>query len=307
MKTVLIIGNKGYIGSKLMKDFKNLYNLNGIDIGWFSTNPESSIDYNDLNEEYIKSFDSIVLLAGHSSVKMCNNDMQSSFNNNVRNFANLLYKMKENQKLIYASSSSVYGIVGSNTVDETYNNFIPHNDYDVTKYCIDLLAQRSYVQYYGLRFGTVNGYSPIVRNDVMINSMTYNAIINNEIKLYIKETIRPILGINDLSKAIQVIIESDNDNRGIYNLASFSDTAEGIANSVSRITGIKINHYDVDPNNIGNAKMETKSYNFDIDCSKFKETFNFTFKDTAENITKELVENFNKIEFTNRNKNIKYE
>ena len=304
MKKVLLIGSEGYIGSRLKADLSSEYELCGIDIGWYGCGNE---DFNLLKENYVKSFDTIILLAGHSSVKMCDGDMESAFNNNVRNFINLLYKMKDDQKLIYASSSSVYGMVGEKAVDETYDSFIPHNDYDVTKHMIDLLAQRSKVQYYGLRFGTVNGYSPRVRNDVMINSMTYSAVFEKEIKLFIKDIIRPILGMNDLVNSVKTIIESEHDNRGIYNLASFSDTAEGIAHSVSNVTGAEIKNYDVDPLNITNSKLQTKCYNFNIDSSKFKKTFNFEFSDSAESITRDLLEKIDQIEFSNRNQKIKYE
>lgn len=300
MKKILIIGNSGYIGSKLSNDYSNEYMIHGIDTGWFTKIPTPT-DFNSLTAEYIQCFDVVILLAGHSSVKMCESSLSSAFNNNVRNFMNLLNKMSDKQRLIYASSSSVYGIVGTNIVDETYTNFIPQNHYDVTKYTIDLLAQRSNIEYYGLRFGTVNGYSPRLRSDVMINSMTYSALTDGEIKLYIKDIQRPILGINDLSRAIKTILDSDSDNRGIYNLASFSDTAENIAINVSSVTGKPIKHYEADPTNISNSKLQTKCYDFDIDSSKFIKTYNFEFSDTARSLTQELVNNFSSIEFSNRN------
>ena len=56
-----------------------------------------------------------------------------------------------------------------------------------------------------LRFGTVNGYSPFLESDVMINVV--NSHINDgHIKLYIKDTMRPILGINDLCEGIRYIL-----------------------------------------------------------------------------------------------------
>ena len=59
------------------------------------------------------------------------------------------------------------------------------NNYDISKHCIDLYAEKSDLQYYGLRFGTLNGYAPITRTDVMINAMTSSALLNGEIKLYV--------------------------------------------------------------------------------------------------------------------------
>jgi nucleoside-diphosphate-sugar epimerase len=309
MKNILLIGGNGYVGSRLYKDHHESYNIISIDSCWFDNPivPTIEKDFNDLTEDFLSKFDVIILLAGHSSVKMCEGPLLSAYDNNIRNFVKLASKLKPHQKFIYASSSSVYGNAGELIVDENYNGFTPHNHYDITKHVIDLYAPKFNTQYYGLRFGTVNGYSPIVRSDVMINSMTYNAIKDREIKLYIKDILRPILGISDLSRAVKAIIDVDKDYRGIYNLASFNSTAEEIACGVSKITGVEVHEYESDPSNIVNSKLQTKSYNFSIDCSKFKNTFNFEFRETIESITKELVDNFNNIIFTNRNQFKKYE
>jgi nucleoside-diphosphate-sugar epimerase len=308
MKKILIIGGNGYVGSRLCNDYKDTYDVTSID-----RTPGNPIvytyncDFNDLNKEFYSNYDVIILLAGHSSVKMCEGSIESAFNNNVRNFVNLINKLLPHQKFIYASSSSVYGNVGKKIVNEQYHNFVPHNHYDITKHMIDLYADKISCEYYGLRFGTVNGYSPVVRKDVMINSMVYNAINDGEIKLYIKDIIRPILGINDLSKAIRCIIESDKDNRGIYNLASFNETAENIAYGVSKVVNIPVNEYKTDPTNISNIKLQTKNYNFSIDSSKFIKTFNFEFKETTESITESLISQFKDIIFVSRDQYNKYE
>ena len=309
MKKILLIGGNGYIGSRLYKDYHNEYDITVVDGCWFDKPlvPTLELDITELSTEFLSQFSIVILLAAHSSVKMCEGSLMSAYDNNIRNFVQLASKLKPHQKFIYASSSSVYGNAGELVVDETYNGFIPHNHYDITKHVIDLYAPKFDIQYYGLRFGTVNGYAPIVRSDVMINSMTYNAIKDGEIKLYIKDILRPILGIGDLSRAIKYIINTENDYRGIYNLASFNSTAEEIANVVSKVANRPIIEYKTDPTNITNSKLQTKSYNFSIDCSKFKNTFGFEFKETIESITKELVDNFDSIIFTNRNQFKEYE
>ena len=308
-KNILIIGGKGYIGSKLSEVLSENHNVSIMDLCWFD-NPDSSTiveDFGKMDKLFYSQFDTIILLAGHSSVKMCEGNLHYSYNNNVKNFINLLSNLSPTQKVIYASSSSVYGNAGEKRVDENYHDFVPHNHYDITKHVIDLYAPKFDVQYYGLRFGTVNGYSPNMRKDVMINSMVYNAITDGEIKLYIKDIMRPILGINDLCRAITTIVESDEDNRGIYNLSSFNKTAEEIAKGVSSVVGIPVKEYQSDPFSIKNSKLETKSYNFSIDSSKFINTFNFKFNDTIETITKSIVDNFEKIKFTDRSNVQEYE
>jgi nucleoside-diphosphate-sugar epimerase len=304
MKKVLILGANGYVGSALSEHLKELYSLELVDICWFDE-PKGDIlvmDYSTLSEDFFKMFDVVILMAGHSSVKMCEGDLINSHNNNVNNFINLLPKLKKGTKFIYASSSSVYGKC-SVLANEEYYDFKPYNNYDVTKHIIDLYIKRFDIPYYGLRYGTVNGWSPILRNDVMINSMYCNGKNNGYINLYIKDIMRPILGINDLCNAITTIINSDEDKRGIYNLASFNMTSGEIANEVSKLINVPIKEIDVvEP--ITNIKLQTKSYDFKVDTSKFENNFNFKFEDTIESI----INSFKNKTFieTSRHKIIEY-
>ena len=277
----------------------------GVDINWFKKG-RKDVDFKDLTRDYYSEFDNIILLAGHSSVKMSEGGLNSCFNNNVRNFIDLIEKL-DKQKLIYASSSSVYGSVGGKTVNEKYFGFEPYNQYDISKHTADLYAQKSDVEYYALRFGTVNGYSPFLRSDVMINAMVNSAINDGHIKLYIKDTMRPILGINDLCESIRYILASDEDKRGLYNLASFNKTAEQIAYEVANVMGVQVHEFDADPTQIKNTKSQTKAYNFSISTLKFRREFGFKFKDTVESLATELKDRWNDMKKTDRSKVINYE
>ena len=301
LKRTLIIGSGGYIGSRLMKEMQ----ATGVDINWFKKG-KKDVDFKELTRDYYSEFDNIILLAGHSSVKMSEGGLNSCFNNNVRNFIDLIEKL-DKQKLIYASSSSVYGSVGGKTVNEKYFGFEPYNQYDISKHTADLYAQKSDVEYYALRFGTVNGYSPFLRSDVMINAMVNSAINDGLIKLYIKDTMRPILGINDLCEAIRYILASDEDKRGLYNLASFNKTAEQIAYEVANVMGVQVQEFEADPTQIKNTKSQTKAYNFSISTLKFRREFGFKFKDTVESLATELKDKWNDMKKTDRSQVIDYE
>ena len=301
LNKTLIIGSGGYIGSRLSKEII----ADGVDINWFKKG-KKDVDFKDLTRDYYSEYDNIILLAGHSSVKMSEGNLNSCFNNNVRNFIDLLEKL-DKQKLIYASSSSVYGSVGGKTVNEKYFGFEPYNQYDISKHTADLYAQKSDVEYYALRFGTVNGYSPFLRSDVMINAMVNSALTDGHIKLYIKDTMRPILGINDLCGAIKTIVECDEDKRGLYNLASFNKTAEQIAYEVANVMGVEVQEFEADPTQIKNTKNQTKAYNFSISTLKFRKEFKYKFKDTVEGLATELRDRWNDMRKTNRSEAIDYE
>ena len=305
MNKILLIGGNGYIGTRL---YNYLDNVDIIDTCWFGKSIEGTIveDYKTMNKEFYSEYDTIILLAGHSSVKMSEAGSNSCFNNNVKNFIELLDKLTT-QKLIYASSSSVYGSVGGKTVNEKYYGFEPYNQYDISKHTADLYAQKSDIEYYALRFGTVNGYSPVLRTDIMINAMVNSALNNGEIKLFIKDTMRPILGIADLSRAVGTIVKSKKDKRGLYNLASFNKTAEQIAYEVAAVVNVPVIEYETDPNVVINIKNQTKAYNFSISTLKFRREFKFKFKDTVESLVTELRDNWSYMNKTDRSEAVDYE
>jgi nucleoside-diphosphate-sugar epimerase/2-polyprenyl-3-methyl-5-hydroxy-6-metoxy-1,4-benzoquinol methylase len=240
------------------------------------------------------------ILAGQGSVSNSKNVL-SVIDNNVRNFAWLLETVTPEQKLIYASSSSVYGRTNNKEVDEEFSKtsgYEPYNYYDWSKQTIDQLAELSGKQYYSLRFGTVNGFSRNLRNDVMINSMTFNSKKNGKIFVSNHSVNRPILGIDDLSTAILAIIfKGKKELSGVYNLNSFNATVYEIASKVSNIC--KVPCEDMTPGQgtqIVNFKLQTKSYDFKIHSNKFITAFDFKFNDTLVSITQNLLDNWDNIE-----------
>lgn len=302
MNNTLIIGGCGYIGSKLFYHLKEKqHQVTSLDLELFGNPniPNIKRNYNTLTKEELAEFDNIILLAGHASVQMCESNMLGSFRNNVQYFVELLSKLSKNQKFIYASSSSVYGNVNRNIVTEECEEYVAGSFYDLAKAEIDYYAKLfDELNFYGLRFGTVNGFSPNTRNDVMINAMVSSAITNKEIKVFNPMIRRPILYINDLCRAVEtIILEGNYSNRGVYNLASFNSTVDIIGRKTSEIfDDVKLTVIDAEPTpeeNI-NKKLTSKTYNFAISSDKFISTFNFKFEGTIKDIAIEMKENFNK-------------
>lgn len=302
MNNTLIIGGCGYIGSRLFNYLKQKdYDVTSLDLELFGNPniPNTKRNYNTLTQEELSKFDNVILLAGHSSVKMCESNMVGCFKNNVQYFVELISKLSKNQKFIYASSSSVYGNVNRNIVTEECEEYVAGSFYDLSKAEIDYYAKIfDEVNYYGLRFGTVNGFSPNTRNDVMINAMVSSAIANKEIKVFNPMIRRPILYINDLCRAVEtIIIDGSYSNRGLYNLASFNSTADIIGRKTSEVfDDVKLSVIEREPTpeeNI-NKKLNSKVYDFAISSDKFISTFNFKFEGTIKDIATELKENLSK-------------
>jgi len=284
MKKILLVGGSGYIGSALWIHLKKLnFDVHSVDLEYFGNFNDVKnlsnfkIDYDLLSKKYLDYFDVIVLTAGNSSVQLCS-DLHESFNNNVVKFVNLMKKLNK-QKFIYASSSSVYTTCGDEETTEL-SSLNPMDAYTLTKSTIDHFAELSDIEFYGLRFGTVNGWSPNTRLDLMINSMTFSGIKTNQVNVFNGQVYRPILCINDLCRGVEAIINSSEDKRGLYNLASFNDNVANIGRKVAELTNSEF----VD-------KGKTITYNFRISSNKFIDTFNFQFNGVIENIVKSLVMN----------------
>jgi nucleoside-diphosphate-sugar epimerase len=274
--------------------------MHSVDVCWFDS-PLSTTelrDYRTLTKEEVVKYDAVVLLAGHSSVKMCDGPILSSWNNNINNFIDLVNKLDKSQLLIYASSGSVYGSSNEVSSEDIPLKFKPINNYDLTKYSLDIQAQKFIKDGYnivGLRFGTVNGWSPNTREELMINSMTKKSLIEGSMVVSNKNIKRPILGISDLSQAVKAII--DNPVTGIYNLSSFTDTVDNISLGVGNMLN----------SNVQDTLNTFGAYDFIMDTTKFKQTYDFTFNASVDSIVQELVDNFEKTRFSDRNRFINYD
>lgn len=258
---VLLLGGYGYIGSVLYTTLVK----NNISVDKYGSRTQ---DYNKLTNEFLNQYTDIVVLAGHSSVPSCNGPLNGPWNNNVRNFSNLIKKLNPTVRVIYASSSSVYGTTGKTNSTESDKSIEYLNNYDLTKSVLDEVAQNFIYTgrpIVGLRFGTVCGASPVLRTDILLNSMVKSALHNKIINVTNPNIHRPFLDIEDLTKSILVILE--NFVPGIYNLASENNTIMSYARMVATVTNAKVQ-------NNGNTNGV---YDFSIDCTKFKDTFGILY------------------------------
>jgi UDP-glucose 4-epimerase len=300
MKNILIIGGNGYVGSRLRQVLSKIYTVASVDCCWYNYDADSiRKDYHKLTVEYLSTFDAVVLLAAHAGVKPCEGDINGPWLNNVTNFTNLLAKLDRSTTLIYASSASVYGnSLPGQLFTELDRQFVPVNNYDITKYALDLEAQLAIAQertVIGLRFGTVNGWSPNLRADVMINAMYDSAKTRGKITVTNKHINRALLGIEDLCRGISHCIELPM--AGIYNMASFNATVEYIATTVAEKLDVPI----VDQGTTANA------YDFGLDTTLFQRVFGFTFTETPATIIDSLIKKYDQSHIERRDNYMIYQ
>lgn len=272
----LITGGTGYIGSRL-RAF--LPDADSVDLEWFGNPgavPNTKRSYQSLYGLDLACYDTIVHLAAHSSVAMCQADPQEAVCNNLMAFEQLL-RLCWDKRLIYASSGSVYHGSGAQPATEAWERFQPSNSYDVSKYQMDLMAQAGGGDVYGLRFGTVCGWSPNLRTDLMLNRMVRDAQETGVVTMTNPTAHRAILAIDDLCQAIQACTRGD-ERPGLYNLGSVNVTVRETAEIVARRFGAHIQEKPGGP-----------TYDFCMDCRKFSQAYGFAFTGTVESIVDGLV------------------
>lgn len=288
MPDVLIIGSCGYIGSALEDYLRANTNWNIDILDWKNVRAEKRKDFDWLEPiDDLYKYSHLVLLAGNPSVASCNN-LYTTFNQNVEKFVRLINKLQNtNIKLIYACSASVYIDSGKHPVDETYPFGKASNFYDWSKQLLDKAAEAASNPCIGLRFGTLSGFSHRPRLDLLINKLVYDAKTKKQITVNNVENYRAVLGMQDLCRAIKAIIEHPEPPSGVYNLASLNGTIGYFAQNTQRIyenlSGERINLIQT---------PDTGTYSFNLDCTKFKTTFNFEFQETIDNIVEGAMNNY---------------
>lgn len=239
---LLIVGGAGYIGSVLVpKLIERGYQTDVVDLLWFGNHLPSEAnvyekDLFDLELDDLRGYDQVIFLAGLSNDPMADYSPKDNFIHNAAGPAYLGYLAKRAgvQRYIYAGSCSVYGY----TVNELYDEEDPavsSYPYGISK----LQGEQSALQMIDDNFsvicfrqGTVSGYSPRMRLDLIVNTMFKTALQNKEITVNNPSIWRPILSIQDAANAYIRAIEAHLGISGIFNIASGNYTVGEVADLV---------------------------------------------------------------------------
>ena len=144
------------------------------------------------------------------------------------------------------------------------------------------------------RFGTVNGYSPNLRTDLVINAMTLSSLEQNKIFVSNGNIRRSLLGIDDLCNAIEKIVITKNIKSDVYNIISCSYAIVELAKKIQSINGCEL---------VVNDSLST-SYSFTVTNEKFESEFKFKFVDTVDSIYRNLINNIDQIKIKSNRTNL---
>jgi nucleoside-diphosphate-sugar epimerase len=284
MSKILIIGSSGYIGSRLFQVLvMNGYAVAGLDKtkSQFHNFPTSIMDFKRLAKKDIQDYRHLIVLAAHSSVAESKNDPSGTIENNILGLQNLINILNSEQIVYFASSASVYDGVKNKEAQETEVLTSPRNIYDLSKRMGEDLINMNEINSVIFRFGTVNGPSPNMRYDLVVNAMVRSAMRDKRIYLSNPHVYRAILSIDDLCHAVLNSIRTNfgESRREILNLVSFNTSIGKIAEEVSRHFGVSI------------EKIETGStYDFSMTSKKAQELIEFKPRDSIMDIILKVEE-----------------
>lgn len=196
---ILITGNKGFIGSNLVKKLDN-HKIIGVDL----KDGNNILDSNFINALFeFYQIDAVIHLAAIAGVGYSIDHSEEVLKNNIIGFDTLAKAaIKHNVKhFIYASSSSVYGDDG--TQKSPYAVSKATNELQAAMY-----SNLCDMKFTGLRFFTVYGEG--IREDLAISKFIKAIESDLPIHVYGDGTqARDFTYVDDITEAIKIILESD--------------------------------------------------------------------------------------------------
>jgi nucleoside-diphosphate-sugar epimerase len=296
---ILVAGGAGYVGSVLIPTLLDRgYDVSVVDLFWFGNNLPAQVgvlhkDIFELQPSDLADFDQVIFLAGLSNDPMADFSPSKNFIFNASAPAYLAYIAKKAgaKRYIYASSCSVYGYTENELFDEDQpvSSSYP---YGISK----LQGERAVMQMVdkdfsviSLRKGTVSGYSPRMRFDLIINTMFKCAMQTGVIRVNNPAIWRPFLSIEDAAMAYTRAVEANESLSGIFNIASGNHTVGEIADlvrlSLEEELGKKIK---LDIQHIKDVR------NYKVSMERAKNVLSFHPHQSVRSIVRNLIDNMDK-------------
>ncbi len=239
---ILVAGGAGYIGSRLVPSLvEHGYRVDVFDLLWFGNHLPRDVNVRKAtlfhcSEADLRGYDQVIFLAGLSNDPMAEYSPSENFIQNGALPAYLAFTAKKAgvRRLIYASSCSIYGY----TLDKLYDEEAPVTcayPYGISK----LQGERAALQLadrgfsvISLRQGTVSGFSPRMRFDLIVNTMFKSVMSAGVIIVNNPSIWRPVLDIRDTVAAFTRAVQANPGVNGVFNIASGNFTVGHVADLV---------------------------------------------------------------------------
>jgi nucleoside-diphosphate-sugar epimerase len=292
---ILIAGGAGYIGSSLTpKLLARGYEVDVVDLLWFGNHLPDGVrvlqrNVLDLQPDELRGYDQVIFLAGLSNDPMADYSPATNFVYNAACPAYLAYRAKRAgvRRFIYGSSCSVYGY----TVNELYDEDSPalsSYPYGISKLQGEFAAMQLRDETFSviaLRKGTVSGYSPRMRFDLVVNTMFKTALTSRTIVVNNPAIWRPILAMQDATNCYVRAVEASRGISGVFNVASGNYTLGQLADDVREAL---VEFVGLDPQIVIRHMSDIRNYK--VSFERAETVLGFKPAHTIRDIVRELVE-----------------
>lgn len=294
--SILVAGGAGYVGSRLVPVLiKAGHRVTVVDLLWFGNHLDRRVkvvkrDILDLPASFLKGFDQVIFLAGLSNDPMANLVPSLNYIHNVAAPAHLAHAAKDAgvRRYIYAESCAVYGYT-DNSLSKEGDQTVCFYPYGISKLCgglaVSSLADERF-SVIRLRMGTVCGYSPRMRFDLLVNTLYKTAMTEGKITVNNPEIWRPVLAIEDAVSAYVCAAHAPRKASGIFNVGSgnftVGEVAEIVAGHIKKRHGKEVKLL---------VKHIPDVRNYRISTAKAARELGFTPHGSIQSILRELDEN----------------
>jgi SAM-dependent methyltransferase len=238
--------------------------------------------------DLLSTIDIILYTGGISTRSLCSEISQGELiTNNIEDIIKLSSALNSSQILVYLSTAALY---------EGFGDSLPNESVEISKEKLDNYSQSMYnrdiaiskltnCNTVSLRIGMVSGISRRQRYDLAFMNMIYTSLHDKLIYVDQHNPFRSILGMHDLYRCIEKLIQHRSTIHGhhVYNLSSFNTSINDLAKYIS-------SELDSSVQVIPNTRMEN-TIGFTMDTASFCKRFDYTFNETKESILALFLEN----------------
>ena len=309
MKKILVVGGAGYVGTRLSNYlFDKGYDVNVIDNFWFGDFLNNNITKTkkslwDIKPNELEGFDVVLFLAGLSNdpMAMFRPDLNFIENSSAPMYLGFMAKQAGVKRFICASSCSVYGYTKNKTLNE--NSLVkPSYAYGISKLQCEqgiTTLEDSNFRPILFRKGTVGGWSPKMRYDLVVNTMFKNALTTKQITVNNPKLWRPLIDIRDVIQGYEKAIEADLDITGIFNLSGVNLTIGDLGQMIHD----ELNKMGFENELIINNNPDVRNYK--VSTSKIEDELGYKAQYTPIDSLKDILNNINLSDY-DFNKDIYY-
>lgn len=264
---VLLIG-AGYVGAYLAQRLQQ----DGVDLqvcdrqSWPGVH--LPLDYDQLSATQLAPYSHVLWFAGHSSVAQSVADPLAAARNNCVHLFELAQRLAAHTHFIYASSASLYSSDAMAPRRAVESDLIHpgSNAYDTSKFAFDYLAKGFLSGFTGLRMGTLCGFSPRMRPELIFNQMNITALRDKVVRVANPKRHRSILFLSDLYQVVRACVALPQAVNGFINLASLNLTIGEIAQRIA-------DHHRVPVQTM----PDSPTYSFTMDTQRAQQVLQMTF------------------------------